>query len=413
MFPAAGSDQCDDPSTLASVETCTGYELTADIDLGVDPWNAGSGWTPIGGYEGVFDGKNHTISNLFMNQDSTNATGLFANKLKGTIRNLALVDVDITAAALVGAVVGALDVDLVNVFASGTVTSTADEIDSTGGLVGAVQFTGAVRGSLSAVDVVAEGVSGQGSLGGLAGVVTGEVSDSYAVGSVAVLGTGALQIAGLSGSVASTARITNSYSLGAVSVPSDATNVGGLIGVGAATGSYWDTFTSGQDSSAGGTGLGTSALQSPTAAGANAGDTYHGWAAATWDFGTSSQYPALKGLTQMVTLAEQRALLNGVALSVSPTSFSEDGGLVSFTYTARLLGPTRTTATFVGTGLEGTATGSGTDYTGASPNLTIQAGDRTASSDPVLTPNNDSLAEGTETIVVIGRDFRTAPWCPR
>ena len=35
---------------------CTGYELTADIDLGVAPHNADTGWTPIGGAGGRFPG---------------------------------------------------------------------------------------------------------------------------------------------------------------------------------------------------------------------------------------------------------------------------------------------------------------------------------------------------------------------
>ena len=75
-------------------------------------------------------------------------------------------------------------------------------------------------------------------------------------------------------------------------------STGGLIGSNASSGtsitaSYWDTGT-GPSSSAGGEGKTTSELQTPTS---NTG-IYANWQSAAegdvWDFGTSSQYPALK-----------------------------------------------------------------------------------------------------------------------
>ena len=68
---------------------------------------------------------------------------------------------------------------------------------------------------------------------------------------------------------------------------------GGLVGLrrsGTITASYWDTTTSGQTSSAGGTAQTTAALQTPT----DDSGIYANWDADQWDFGTSSQYPVLK-----------------------------------------------------------------------------------------------------------------------
>ena len=67
----------------------------------------------------------------------------------------------------------------------------------------------------------------------------------------------------------------------------------------------YDSTTTGQtDTGKASTAKTTTELQTPTAAGASEGDIYYGWntedydgdgnADAVWDFGTSTQYPALK-----------------------------------------------------------------------------------------------------------------------
>ena len=102
-------------------------------------------------------------------------------------------------------------------------------------------------------------------------------------------------------------RVVASYATGSVSGDVEA---GGLVGAESATigesVSYWDTQTAGQETSASGKGKTTAELQSPTAY----TGIYAGWNAdlddadgdddpATgaddfWDFGTGSEYPALK-----------------------------------------------------------------------------------------------------------------------
>ena len=71
--------------------------LAADIDL------TGKEWTPIPGYTGAFDGDGKTITGLTINQSSENNVGLFASiGIEGTVKNLKLDDVNITAGSNVG-----------------------------------------------------------------------------------------------------------------------------------------------------------------------------------------------------------------------------------------------------------------------------------------------------------------------
>ena len=65
--------------------------LTADIDL---EGNENNQWTPIGssdnnfyGFEGIFDGQNHTISNVYICNSNNISKGFFGRN-KGTIKNL-------------------------------------------------------------------------------------------------------------------------------------------------------------------------------------------------------------------------------------------------------------------------------------------------------------------------------------
>ncbi len=74
---------------------CIGYELTADLNFdtngngSVDSsdgyWDEGKGWEPFGDLESIFDGNDHTISNMFINRDTS--MGLFS-VMSGTVRNL-------------------------------------------------------------------------------------------------------------------------------------------------------------------------------------------------------------------------------------------------------------------------------------------------------------------------------------
>ena len=78
------------------------YNLIADLDLnGVHHYLIGSYVNP---YNGIFDGKGHTISNLTVNS-SANYVGLFGNATN-VIKNLTVVNINVTGDNYVGGLVG-------------------------------------------------------------------------------------------------------------------------------------------------------------------------------------------------------------------------------------------------------------------------------------------------------------------
>ena len=149
-FPNAASGMgCPTNADDADDNDCIGYELTADLDFdtngdgvtnvtGDTYWNAGKGWTPIGGnFTAEFDGNGHTIANLFVDRPSGFA-GLFASiHTTGKVRNLGLVDVDVTSTGSqksAGGLAGVSNGDVSFSYVSGGTVDSAGAGDA-GGLV--------------------------------------------------------------------------------------------------------------------------------------------------------------------------------------------------------------------------------------------------------------------------------------
>ncbi len=216
------------------------YELGSNIDASdTSTWNSdGSGgyygFDPIGDstkFEGNFDGLGYTISNLYINNASSNYAGLFGVVDRGSnISNLGLIDVDISGYWYVGGLVGYNYGEITNSYASAEVSGNA----IVGGLIG--YNSGTITNSYASGDV-----SGDLYVGGLAGNNHGTIENAYATGSA----TGISSVGGLAGNNYGT--IENSYATG--SVTGIYSNIGGLIGYnsGTITNSYWDSETSGQD----------------------------------------------------------------------------------------------------------------------------------------------------------------------
>ncbi len=304
------------------------YKLMADIDLsaysGMAFNRVGSGSTP---FTGVFDGNDHTISNFSYTCTETYSIGLFGyvSGPNSVIKNLKLTwpNVDAGTGGSVGALVGSLErgtianchVDggcvsggwevggLVGTSYGGTVTdcnssATLSGNGSVGGLVGYNEGSLATSSSSASA-------SGTWCVGGLAGVNGGRISSSYSTSTVSgsdevgglVGGNGGNIsvsysngvvwgeecVGGLVGSngdmyMGAGGPVTNCYSTASVSGSS---YVGGLVGYnsGGSVGScFWDTQTSGQTTSAGGTGKTTAEMQT--------GSTF---LEAGWDFVGESQ----------------------------------------------------------------------------------------------------------------------------
>ena len=351
---------------------CSGYELVRSLDFDrIDSyaagavnaaWVTGSGWLPIGQadsrygnrnrFRTTFDGNGHTISNLYISRPTKRvdpgSTGLFG-LADGTsvIRDIGLMNVEVTGVGDVGALVGKNYSAVSGAFVTGEVsgsrtvgglvgrndgsvsnsyaTSSVSGSREVGGLAGyggkvfASYATGKVSGEERVGGLVGSSgtiiasyatgrVSGKEFVGGLVGINSSRIIASYATGRV----SGDEFVGGLVGS--NVGRVVASYATGRVSGEA---HVGGLIGQISSTplriaDSYWDTRTSGlaigvgYGDTAGVEGKTTTELQSPN------GYTgiYRSWNAdlddadgdddpATgvddpWFFGTSNQYPVLK-----------------------------------------------------------------------------------------------------------------------
>jgi hypothetical protein len=202
------------------------YRLTNDLDLA----------TELGLYipylAGEFDGNGHIISNLRFNSSFVSYVGLFGYLAPGgKVSRMGVENVNITGDNTVGALVGTNDDGTVSTsYSSGNVTGN----EKIGGLVGS-NF-GAVSDCYSLATV-----TGGIEAGGLVGIHywLGSLNRSYCAGSV----TGDEHIGGLVG----------------WSYPSPPNSVSTYAGV--LSNSFWDTETSGQAASDGGTGKNTTEMK--------------------------------------------------------------------------------------------------------------------------------------------------------
>ncbi len=199
---------------------------TANIDAtATSGWDTGLGFSPIGRspviftekkFTGNYNGNYHTITGLYINRPATVDIGLFGYvSSSGSISNIGLVNVAIAGKENVGGLVGYFDAatgSIANSYVTGHVTAPKD----VGGLVGEIN-DGLVTNVYSTATV-----TGDWGAGGLVAATRDNITNAYSTGLV----TG------------------NNY-------------VGGLIGWEwyiTLVNSFWDKQTSGQNSSAKGTG---------------------------------------------------------------------------------------------------------------------------------------------------------------
>ncbi len=285
--------------------TCLGFELMADLDFDTNSDNvmdasdtyydhdadgSNNGWLPLGNlaspFRAIFDGNNHSISNLFINRilgdSETNGGGIglfgvVGNTTSGysaEIRNLSLTGhlLSITGRIHTGALAGwAQNTTFINCSINSSLASITGIDEITGGLIGAIEdgvinnsfSNGSVQNSLfgagglvgyvynsnisnsySAAEVSNFGAGSQQYFGGLVAVIDGtsEINDSYASGN---LTTTADTVGGLVGYIYNAGTtITNSYATGSVS---GSYSIGGLIGE-AYTGTIKNSFATGNTS---------------------------------------------------------------------------------------------------------------------------------------------------------------------
>lgn len=172
------------------------YRLKADLNLKDTPFNGiGSAGQP---FTGMFDGQGHTISHVTVNAPEGENAGFF-NVIKGaTIRDLKLVDVEITGKTNVGGLVGNAQVQLdssdlsknvANLIGGCSVSGTVTGTKNVGGLVGLNEGKTdpqTLFSIASAVDKCAASVTvnGKEKTGGLVGKNGGTITKSSSGGTV-------------------------------------------------------------------------------------------------------------------------------------------------------------------------------------------------------------------------------------
>lgn len=123
----------------AAVQSNSSLNCTLADDITLpEVTDGGSNWTPISDFAGTFDGNNKTITGLTINQSAMDNIGLFASIAEGgTVKNLTLDNVNITAKSNVGAIAGENRGTIENCSVSGSVTSSAGVNNgNVGGIVG-------------------------------------------------------------------------------------------------------------------------------------------------------------------------------------------------------------------------------------------------------------------------------------
>ncbi|MCD8198398.1 MAG: dockerin type I repeat-containing protein [Lachnospiraceae bacterium] len=184
--------------------------LTVDIAI-----PEGYEWTPIGynydsesetgGYTGSFDGQGYAVSGVCINADAADGGyyGLFGYVAGGTVENVILKDCSISVSAAdgvavrVGGIAGAVSGTVSNCESSGTVgAGTTGEYSRVGGIVGSVYSSGTVSNCESSAVVSGAATDSRAYAGGIAGDASGTVGSCASSGRVSATATGERSYAG-------------------------------------------------------------------------------------------------------------------------------------------------------------------------------------------------------------------------
>jgi hypothetical protein len=270
------------------------YIQTAKIDASdTEEWFDGDGWLPIGNattkFSGSYDGQGYTISGLYINRPTEGNVGLFGhfghptgqNTQASTIRKVNLTGVTVIGGRGTGTLVGRITGNTNTLIECCTAENGSVVGDgATGGLVGSNNSyretpggtdNSLIRSCYADINVSLSNnpSAGKDKFGGLSGCnQKGTILNSYALGSVTAEDSGAERIGGIAGCADLRGMIEKSYSIGQVNGQGSSL-VGGLVGnlsgpgsnVGVVEDSFWNTQTSGQSTSAGGTGKTTTEMK--------------------------------------------------------------------------------------------------------------------------------------------------------
>jgi filamentous hemagglutinin family protein len=211
------------------------------------------------------------------------------------------------------------DQPITNSYATGSVT-VGPNAQSVGGFVGYANCCQTISAVYSTGAVTAGAGSTQ--VGGFAGYLSGTIlSNAYATGAVTA-GAGSSNIAGFVGEAGGSLVLTNAYASGLIAPGSGSTYVGGLVGKddggNTVTASFWDTTSTGEATSALGSGMTTAQMQQQvnfTSATTANGSVNPGWDfGSTWVMYNGNTYPLLQVfMTPLTVTPATSAVYSGTA----------------------------------------------------------------------------------------------------
>lgn len=239
----------------SNISTLQGLSSTGNYVLGIDipaeatqKWNRSfpaekpNGFRPIQNFSGTLEGLGHAITNLYINRPFESGVGLFGSTTaNANIRNIKLVNADVTARQNAGILVGVNNSSISNASSTGKITGTVGTVGSgdsdgyyIGGLVGQnfnldpSQRVANIDRSSSAANV-----TGTLGVGGLVGYMDNgaSINNSSASGTVTAIkqrDKSLYWFGGLLG-VNSRSTVSNSYAEGEVNA-AEVVRVGGLVG---------------------------------------------------------------------------------------------------------------------------------------------------------------------------------------
>lgn len=242
QFSGSGSGTENDPylifyaDQLTQVRNFLGksgvyFKLMSDIDLTdwIEENSPNQGWQPIGvsssKFQGIFDGNNHTISNLNIDRPSSSGVGLFGYADGATFQNIVIDETTITGNGDVGAVCGNASS---STFSNCKVTAT---INAKGNTVGGI--AGSANGTFTNNKVTNTTINGNDNVGGIVGDNTG--TSTFTSHEVSATIKGNNNVAGILGYSGSSCSFDKNIAKCSI-VGND--NVGGLVGK-----SYENSYT--------------------------------------------------------------------------------------------------------------------------------------------------------------------------
>ena len=229
-YTVTTADGLKNVAKLVNEEGKTDINITLDTDLTLT-----GEWTPIGTesqpYTGTFDGGNHTITGLKIDQSGTDNVGLIGRLGSGgKVQDVTLTEVNVTGGTYVGGIAGQTDGTVENCSVNGTVTGQ----NQTGGIVG--------RNFSTISGCSTEGtVTGNTNVGGISGLCV----PNYDTGTGSLIGStiegchstaavsGISSVGGVVGYLGNGCSLMACYSTGNVTatITYGHANVGGVVGI--------------------------------------------------------------------------------------------------------------------------------------------------------------------------------------